>query len=374
MNIEQLQAVCCGCGGCAQLCPKQAITMQPNEDGFLYPHVDYAACTDCGLCTARCPVAQQPKAEPVSAYYGWNKDTSVRMASSSGGVFSALAEGVLEKNGVVYGAAFDAKTKRVIYQSTDKVSLDDLRRSKYTESDTANSFTEIKELLNAGRLVLFCGTPCHVAGLKSFLGKGYNNLYTCDFVCGGSASPAFFVEHLQLLEKRYGARVSQLNFRDKKMGWKRMLLHVQFENGRHYCKLSYFDSYFNGFIEGISKRSNCFACPFAAEHLADITIADYWGYRNANVPYDEKGISMLVVNTPQGDGLLQEVKDRLELTQMDLERTHYTIRPRVADTKKLEKRNVFFGLARKLGFERAAKRSYMKHPYMDVLLSYLHLK
>lgn len=374
MNIEIYQDGCCGCGGCAQVCQRSAITMRTDGGGFTYPQVNRERCNDCGLCTRHCPVGTEQTHTSLTAYYGWNTDTDVRMASSSGGVFSALAQSVLAQDGVVYGAVYDSNTKTVVYRGTDRACLDDLRRSKYVESAVGQVFTEIKDFLVSGRKVLFCGSPCHAAGLRTFLKKDYAGLYICDFVCGGAASPAFFREHLQRLEKKYGAPARKINFRNKRFGWKRMLLTIEFENGRWYSRLNYLDSFFNGFIEGIIKRRNCFSCAFADNHYSDLTIADYWGYRTAGVPYDEKGISMVVVNTEQGASLLREATGRLELNEMGLERTRYTIRPRVLNKEKLARRDAFFEDAKMVGFEKAAKRGYMKHPLVDTLLSYLHLK
>lgn len=374
MNIKIYQDSCVGCGGCVQLCPKKAITMCLDADGFSYPMVNEQRCIDCGLCVKQCPVSVEKKYTPLAAYYGWNKEINIRMASSSGGIFSAFAQSILIQRGVVYGAAFDPVTQNVTYRSTDQVLLDDLRRSKYVESTVGQVFIEIRNHLVSGRKVLFCGTPCHVAGLKSFLKKRYEGLYTCDFVCGGAASPAFFKAHLQKMEKKFGASVKSINFRDKKFGWKRMLLTIEFENGQKYRKFSCFDSFFNGFVEGIIKRKACFSCAFADNHLSDVTIADYWGYRAAGVSYDKKGISMLVVNTERGKNLLHDTASQLELKKMDLGNTCYTIRPRILNKEKLKMRDAFFEMAQIIGYEKAAKQSYMKHPYFDTLLGYLHLK
>ena len=371
MNIMSCRNDCSGCGACYSVCPKHAIHMEPDQHGFIYPIIDEDKCIDCGLCVKKCPVAEKTEHTSITAFYGWNNDEAVRMRSSSGGLFSALADYVLSINGVVYGAVFDPKTKNVEYRGTDEVTLDDIRRSKYTECRTNDVFIKVRNALVQGKMVLFCGTPCHVAGLVNYLGKQYDNLITCDFVCGGAASPAFFKQHLLTLETKCKSRVSGVNFRDKKMGWKRMLFTAEFENGRKKSTLSYFDSYFNGFIEGIIKRENCFSCKFSADHYADITIADYWGYLKAGVPYDARGISMIIANTEHGLKLIQGIGQNVTLNEIGLERTKYTVQPRVFNQKKYDCRNAFFELVQSVGYEGAAKASYMKSPLKDLILSYI---
>ncbi len=371
MNISNCIDNCCGCGACGLACPKQAITMKKNQHGFVYPIVDDKKCIDCGICINKCPVHDEIENESIAAFYGWNNDEVVRMKSSSGGIFSALADYVLALNGVVYGAVFDPKTKTVEYKSTREVELDDIRRSKYTECYTNSVFSEIKRLLEGGIIVLFCGTPCHVAGLLTYLGKPFDKLITCDFVCGGAASPKFFREHLMKMEKKYRSHISSINFRDKKMGWKRMLFSVTFENRKVKSILSYFDSYFNGFIEGIIKRENCFSCKFSANHYSDITIADYWGYLNAGVSYDRRGISMIIANSKQGCNMIEKIRENVTLNNMDLDGTRYTIQPRIFNQEKFNRRNVFFQLAEKVGYECAANETYMKSPLKDLILSYI---
>lgn len=345
--------------------------MKKNQHGFVYPVVDDKKCVDCGLCIKKCPVHDETKNESIAAFYGWNNDEAVRMKSSSGGMFSALADYVLALNGVVYGAVFNPETKAVEYKSTREVELDDIRRSKYTECYTNHVFSEIKNLLERKTIVLFCGTPCHVAGLLTYLGKPSDVLITCDFVCGGAASPEFFREHLLTMEKRYRSHISSINFRDKKMGWKRMLFSVVLKNGKVKSTLSYFDSYFNGFIEGIIKRENCFSCKFSANHYSDITIADYWGYLKAGVPYDRRGISMIIANTKHGCDVIESIGKKVTLNNLSLDGTRYTIQPRIFNQEKFSRRNTFFQLAEKEGYERAARETYMKSPLKDLILSKL---
>lgn len=375
MNISQCKEKCCGCGSCSIVCKKKAITMLKDKHGFIYPMIDEEKCIDCGSCVGHCPVSSTEKKDDLDkAFYGWNRDKEVRLKSSSGGVFSCLADETLKNGGIVFGAVFQNKDKSVNYRSTDRVNLDDLRRSKYTECQTGTVYEEVKDELTKGRKVLFCGTPCHVAGLKKFLAKEYDNLILCDFVCGGAASPNFLKEHLEKLENKYQSKVEKINFRDKKYGWKRMTLTVYFKNGKKKSSLSYFDSYFNGFVEGIIKRENCFKCPFADNHYGDITLADYWGYKQGGLQYDEAGISMVIAHTRKGEDFLKSITNKMFSVEMPSENTKYTVKKRVFNQEKYDKRQKFFELASHIGYEKAAKKTYMKSPLKDLLFEYLNIK
>lgn len=374
-NINQCKDMCCGCSSCSIICKKEAIEMIKDEHGFNYPKVDFEKCVDCGECLKVCPVFKIEKSSDLDkAYYGWNYDENVRIKSSSGGVFSCLADKILEENGVVFGAVYDSNKNIVKYSSSDETELDNIRRSKYTESETGDIFIEVEKNLKNGRKVLFCGTPCHIAGLKKFLFKEYENLILCDFVCGGAASPAFFQEHLEKLEKDNNSKIEQINFRDKKNGWKRMTFTVCFENGKKKSTLSYFDSFFNGFIEGIIKRKNCFECPFSDNHFSDITIADYWGYKSGGVEYDKKGISMIIVHSENGKKIFEMLKEKMYQKEMPAKNTKYTIKKRIFNQEKYNIREEYFKLASEIGYEKAAKKTYMKSPLIDLILGYLRIK
>ena len=220
MNISEFQK-CSNCGACYNVCPKEAIFVQ--EDGLFYlPTVDTDRCVQCSLCVKVCPVNQDFEGNsPLEAYAGWSKDDRVVLNSSSGGVFYELAQIVLAKEGVVFAAAYTEDHKAVCFTSSDETPLRYMMKSKYVESLVGFSFKHIKAELEANRSVLFCGTPCQVAGLQHFLGKEYDNLLTCDFACGGLPSHRIYREYLHALENKYYSAVQNVDFRPKTHGWKR---------------------------------------------------------------------------------------------------------------------------------------------------------
>ena len=228
---------CCGCSACAQICPRKCILMQEDDEGFLYPKVDKKSCIDCHLCERVCPVLNQSKPKkPLKVYASINKDENIRLCSSSGGIFTALAEKVIAEGGVVFGARFDDKWEVVHDYVETKEDLSKFRGSKYVQSRIENCYKEAEVFLKAGRIVLFSGTPCQIAGLILFLKKSYNNLLTVDFVCHGVPSPGVWRRYLKeeiarqcdrkntvlprpISEK--DTRVTGISFRDKALGWKK---------------------------------------------------------------------------------------------------------------------------------------------------------
>ena len=214
---------CVGCGACENVCPVKAISMQENEEGFLYPVVDSDLCVSCNKCNHVCPVQKNEKKAVVSkAYAAWNKDDAILRGSSSGGVFSILAQYVLRKGGVVCGAAFDEGNvvKHILVENA--ADLEKLRGSKYVQSEIGHIFVQIKDLLKSGRQVLFSGTPCQVAGLNSYLEKDFDNLLTVDVACHGVPSPKVWQKYIFEL----GKDVSQFNFRDKRAVGKNLVFHI----------------------------------------------------------------------------------------------------------------------------------------------------
>ncbi len=234
LKIQKINNTCVGCGACYNVCPVQCINMKSNSEGFLYPIVNEDKCTGCNICEKSCPVIMKSSQTngQKHAYFGWSKNNGIRKSSSSGGAFAVLSNIILSRKGIVYGAHFDVENMKLINTHTDKVSLDSLQKSKYVESNTGVSFSEIREHLINQRQVLYCGNPCVVAGLNSYLGDINKELLLCvDFVCHGVPPISLLREHIALAERRYNSKLKHLDFRPKTYGWSKQSLKMQFENG-----------------------------------------------------------------------------------------------------------------------------------------------
>lgn len=362
MYIQEVGKACTGCMACKNACPADAIRVAPDNEGFAYPEILATKCKGCGLCTHVCPVLNSEQRQNLKkAYCGRVKDETILRESSSGGVFTALAEKVLAEGGVVFGAAFEKDPWSVVYKSTEEVSLAKLRRSKYVESQVLDSFQRVKAALEEGKKVLFVGTPCHVSGLRLYLNKVYENLLTADFICGGAASPQYFREHLLHLEKKYKSRATTVNFRPKLYGWKEHSFKIDFENGKTYENYAYLDTYFRGFIhDGALKRETCYSCRFRENHSADIILADFWGYREAGIDTDNKGLSLIVTNSEKGEAALREIASDIEIADIPMHYASYAFAPYKNWEAKIQKKKAFLEVYKKGGFEKAAKKLYMK--------------
>lgn len=315
---------CCGCGACVQRCPKSCISMREDNEGFLYPEVDKEMCIDCGLCEKVCPVINQSKErQPLVVYAAKHKDEQIRLASSSGGAFTAIAEPVIEEGGVVFGAKFD-KDWSVIHDYTEtKEGLAAFRGSKYVQSRIGESYKNAEAFLKTGRKVLFSGTPCQIAGLKRFLCKEYDNLLTVDFICHGVPSPGVWREYLKEETARQcggknsvlshpkdnlgDVRIENISFRDKRLGWKKFsfALTLSVPDG-HGAKNTVLLSeplneniFLRGFLANLYLRPSCHACPAKKfKSGSDVTIGDFWGVQNVMPEIDDdKGVSALMVNS-----------------------------------------------------------------------------
>ncbi len=325
---------CCGCEACSQICPKSCITMQPDEEGFFYPVVDATDCIDCCLCENTCPVINQGEPqEPIVVYAGRNANEEIREKSSSGGVFSHIADKVLDQGGVVVGAVFNDNWEVFHDFAETKEELIRMRGSKYVQSRLPEVYKKIKTLLNEGRLVLFSGTSCQVAALLLYLRKSYENLLTVELICAGVPSPGLWKQYLE--EEVYPTAqraeagkntVSSLkeipslegiSFRDKISGWKKFSLVVRKKSASKADKNSvllsdihYEHPYFYGFHRRAAQRYSCYECPArGGRSRSDIILGDYWSYENDEIIQDDdKGISMILVNTSKGmnylDGLI----------------------------------------------------------------------
>lgn len=313
--ISVPHAQCTGCGACYNKCPVNAIVMEYDEEGFLFPRIT-ENCVHCGLCESVCPALHPLKLHPTpSAYAVWAND-EIRAKSSSGGMFTLLANYVLDQGGVVCGAAYSEDSRFVKHQwATDPDSLAPLRGSKYVQSEIGLTYQEAEQYLKKGVPVLYTGCPCQIAGLYNYLGREYPNLYTADLVCHGSNSVTAYQSFID--EFSEGKAIAKVDFRNKEFyQWSTPTV-VYFKDGS-IKKRSYFESYwYKGFLEGVINRRNCFVCPYAqAERVADITLADCWQVSRIDPKLDDrKGTSLILVNSTSGKALFDAVHRSMKLCQ-----------------------------------------------------------
>ena len=361
---------CCGCTGCVATCPIGAISMQPDEKGFLYPKIDENSCVNCGACERVCPIINKEhfQNEPKS-YAAYNKDENVRFNSSSGGIFSLLADFILEKNGVIFGAAFDEefKVKHISIESKDE--LYKLRTSKYLQSYIGDSYIKCKKLLLDGRYVLFTGTPCQVNGLYEFLGKNnhFEKLYTHDIICHGVPSPKVWEKYKEYRKKTdNNDEISHVNFRDKETKWSNFALKVEYKNGENnYIESHPKDIYMNAFLRDACLRDSCYSCTFKDKNrISDITLGDFWGINNIYPELnDEKGISVLIVHSKKGEEIFESIKDKIVYKKVDFELSIHANRSMYESVPKPEKREEFFENLDKLEFDELVKLYTVKKDY-----------
>lgn len=310
---------CTGCGACIAICPMNCITMQPDEHGFLFPQINKEFCNDCELCVSNCPGNSQavPQGQPLAVHAAWHKDDQVRKVSSSGGIFTALAEYVIEQGGVVIGAAFSDKLTLEHIIVDNKEELARLRGSKYVQSRIDRDvWLRIENYLEAGVKVLFTGTPCQIAGLNNCLSRIYDNLFCLDILCHGVPSPLLLDKYLGYLSKVNSAEVVKVNFRDKSNGWKSYQVSARFSNQTQSSQRFVSDPYMVAFLKDYALRESCYRCKYArTSRVGDITLADYWGVAKRYPAYDkdDKGTSLLLVNTEKGRQLLAMVTNSVQL-------------------------------------------------------------
>lgn len=317
-------SVCCGCTACMAVCPHDAIFMKEDRLGFPYPEVDQERCVDCGLCEKVCDfagrsgshgsVSEDFRIEVTAARHS---DPEVLARSQSGGAFTALSDVILEDGGTVYGAAFHG-TDRVCHKRAESgAERNGMRTSKYVQSEMGQVFRQVKSDLKTGRKVIFTGTPCQVAGLKSYIPDNLSSdLVLVDFVCHGVPSPAIWRDYVKYMERRGG--VVKVTFRDKKVGgWKN---HVEtFVYGDGEKKTA--ETFRVLFYKNIMLRHSCAVCPYnIAERMSDITIADFWGVDEVLPEMDDNvGTSMIVCNTNKGRELLNKASGALQMQTASLD-------------------------------------------------------
>ena len=306
MILTNKKSQCCGCAACYQICPKHCITMQADQEGFLYPHVDKQTCVDCGLCEKVCHELQPfEERMPQKVYAVINNDEQVRMNSSSGGIFYLLAEKIITEGGIVFGARFDEQWQVVIDYAETMEDVKSFMGSKYVQARIDNAYTDAKRFLIDGRKVLFSGTPCQVAGLHHFLKKPYDNLLTVDIICHGVPSPKVWSHYLDEVVTAGRKAINDVQFRNKREGWKQFNFAIQYnedENAVFFCSPATKNHYMRAFLNDMILRPSCYNCQAkSGRSHSDITLADFWGIGKINPKMDDnKGTGLLLVNTKKG--------------------------------------------------------------------------
>lgn len=320
-NISILGKDCCGCTACEQICPKNCIAFKENNEGFMYPVIDESVCVNCGACVKHCPVLNPLFAQRTPTVYAAKyRDSRATAESTSGGIFIPIAQSTLDNGGIVYGCSYDENLVARHISVENKNELFKLQGSKYVQSDISKIYSRIKADLDSDRYVLFSGTGCQVAGLRSFLGREYEKLTTVDIVCHGVPSPKLFAKYLDYLGKKYGEPVKYYNFRSKKRhGWG--LFYELKTDKKSKGGNGFDDPYYNAFLNGKTYREGCYNCRFAnCNRQGDITLADFWGIEYINPKfYSKNGVSLVLINTAKGNRLWKSLENCIDSTESTLE-------------------------------------------------------
>lgn len=318
INIQN-KINCCGCNACGDICPKDAITFITDNEGFWYPKVNLEKCIDCGLCEKTCPIiniANLKKNDlPQSiCYAAEHKNLEVVFDSTSGGLFSALADIMYRNKGYVGGAIFNEDFSVRHYISANKKDLPKLRSSKYLQSDLSGFYRQVRDLLIEGEKVLVCGSPCQMAALRAFLRKDYENLIIADYICRGINSPKVWRKYLDSFEERYGYKVVYCKAKSKEYGWRNLTQKVILENGKSYYETKDQSNFTKGYLRtGVYCRPSCYDCKFKGyPRISDITLADFWGIEKIDKTLEKNlGTSLVMINSQKGKAYFEQIKPRI---------------------------------------------------------------
>lgn len=309
---------CYGCTACSNICPKQCIKMTVDSEGFRYPVVDKDQCIDCGLCLKICPWEKHDLYQPQKVFAVKAKNKEIQYSSSSGGAFQKIAEYLIYKGYHVFGASYSDDFTKVQHTQVDKASeLSCLKGSKYVQSDLRNSFPRIRELLNSNEYVLFSGTGCQVAGLKSFLQKDYDNLLTIDILCHGVPSPRLFEQFIDNIKIRFGD-ITSINMKDKSDGWSHQKIRIL---ASKYVPVEVCQIWSKIFYSRLTMRPSCYGCKFMTINRAgDISLGDYWGIEKIAPDFtDNSGVSLVLINNTKGRNLFHKIQEKFNYLETNIE-------------------------------------------------------
>lgn len=337
---------CTGCMACKNACPRNAITIKEENDGFLYPKINKEYCSNCNLCKKVCPVENklEENKNDIEVYAAKNNDDNICLKSSSGGIFTLITNYILSQNGVVFGARFNENFEVVHDWTDNKNNIDEFRRSKYLQSKIGDSYKKAKEFLIAGRKVLFTGTPCQVEGLLTFLGKEYDNLYTQDIICHGVPSPKVWKKYLEYKKTIYNEQPKKVNFRRKDIsGWNNYKVHIKYNSIEENLDVNE-SFYMNMFLYNYDLRNTCYNCNFKkVKRNSDITVADFWGIKDVNPEmYNENGVSALLINSKKGKEIFKNIKKHITYSVQNIDEIKINNPSYIKSSEYNEKRKEFF--------------------------------
>lgn len=347
---------CTGCSACAAVCPRQCIRMRPDSEGFLRPSVQEDRCAQCGLCEQLCPALRPlaPESGPTVAYAGKHRQASVRRRSTSGGIFWLLAQWVLARGGVVFGAVYAPDFSVVHSRAESEAELEAMQGAKYAQSNLGDSLQQVKKLLEEGRYVLFSGTPCQIAGLHAYLGGAHQRLLSVDLICHGVPSPAVWQQYVASRSRldAGGERPDEIRLRSKVTGWSRYSVQFSYPHGS-YRRPAGEDPYIRGFVGDLYLRPSCYDCRYKGiDRLSDFTLGDYWGIWNQLPEFqDELGVSLVLLHSPKAAELWREISPQLEFQPVDPQGAVAENPAAVASAKANPNREAFFSRYRREDFE-----------------------
>lgn len=340
---------CCGCWACYNICPKQCITMEEDNEGFRYPIVDNKICIECGLCEKVCPIihaTKEDKPHPQKGFLLQHKNDNIRQESTSGGAYTALASWIINQGGIAFGAGYKKGTFIVEHQAVSSIKdLTIFRNSKYVQSNINDTFKQVKESLNKNQWVIFSGTPCQIEGLRNYLKlREYDKLICIDLVCRGIPSPLILAKYIETQLSKIGGKFTKILFRDKFYGYHYSSFSIYNENPKkNYHKGVDSDPYLRAFFNNLSDRPSCYNCHFKKRYRhSDITIWDCFPIKQFTKEFDEKGTTRVLVHTPKGEQLINSIKNDVRLLEVNPDELTKDVREMFYSVPYNPKRTQFF--------------------------------